>query len=192
MTYRIKGVVLHWAASSYKVSDNVKKHYNFVIDEKGTVHNGLHPLSHQTPPLNSGGYAAHTKSYNSYQAGIGLLGMHGAKEKPFNAGKYPLTKIQFMEAVRLTAKICIEHKITVTAKSILTHAEVQGTLGIKQSGKWDITRLPWDDSIVGGTAVGSHYRNLVRAEMDRLIFPPKQSPWAGLFKAIAGLFRRKK
>lgn len=191
MTYLIKGVVLHWAASSYNVTDNVKKHYNFVIDEIGTVHNGLHPLSHQTPPLNSGGYAAHTRRHNSYQAGIGLMGMHGATSNPFKAGKYPITKASFDEAVRLTATICIDHKITVTNKTVLSHAEVQKNLGIPQRGKWDISRLPWDDSIKGATEVGNHYRNLVRAEMERRLTKPTQSGWAGLISAIAAIFRRK-
>ena len=192
MDYLIKGVILHWTASSYNLTPNVLKHYNFVIDQFAKVHDGLHPLAHQTPPLNSGKYAAHTRRHNSYQAGIGLLGMHGAKEKPFSYGKYPITAIQFMAAVKLTATICIDHGITVTPQTVLTHAEVQDNLGIKQRGKWDITNLPWNSSIIGATAVGSHYRNLVRVEMDRRLTKPTQSPWAALFSAIAAKFGGKK
>lgn len=194
MKYIIKGVVLHWTASKYDITESLK-HYNFVYDQHGGEHAGRWSMADQMPPLLGGSkprYAAHTLRYNSYQAGLGLLGMHGAKERPFNAGRYPITEVSFMAAVDRTATICIDHRITVTKNTVLTHAEVQRNLGIKQRGKWDIANLPWDSSIVGATEVGNHYRNLVRAEMAQRLAKPTKGLWAAIFKAIAAIFGGKK
>lgn len=187
--YKIKSVILHWTATRHKVTPFLLSHYNYVIDDMGDEHIG-HPLAVQTPPLRSGQYAAHTLNANSNRAGIALSGMLGAKEKPFSYGDYPITAIQFRSAASLTATICIDHGITVTPKTVLTHAEVERNLGIKQRGKWDITRLPWDRDIVGATKVGNYYRERVNAELERRVTEPEQSLWGRLIQAVTDYFRK--
>ena len=56
-----------------------------------------------------------------------------------------------------------QYKITVTPQTVLTHAEVEKTLGVKQKGKWDITRLPYNKNVVGAKAVGDLLRKEVSA-----------------------------
>lgn len=46
---------------------------------------------------------------------------------------------------------------------MLSHAEVQTTLGIRQSGKWDVARLAFDPSVVGAKAVGDLFRKRTAA-----------------------------
>ncbi|MGF7055404.1 hypothetical protein GGC47_004615 [Bosea sp. OAE752] len=46
----------------------------------------------------------------------------------------------------------------MTPKTVLSHAEVQGTLKIAQRGKWDIARLAFDPSAVGAKACGDTFR----------------------------------
>jgi hypothetical protein len=53
----------------------------------------------------------------------------------------------------------------VDRKTVLSHAEVQQTLGITQKGKWDIARLPFDDSIKGAIAIGDQMRGLVKSKL---------------------------
>ena len=52
----------------------------------------------------------------------------------------------------------------VTPKTILSHAEVQGNLGIKQNGKWDIARLPFGH-LVGAKAIGDDFRAKTTAHL---------------------------
>ena len=68
--------------------------------------------------------------------------MVGAVERPFNAGRYPITPAQVDALARLCADLCRDYTIPVTRKTVLTHAEVQPTLGITQRGKWDVSWLP--------------------------------------------------
>jgi hypothetical protein len=46
---------------------------------------------------------------------------------------------------------------------MLSHAEVQGTLRIAQRGKWDISRLAFDYSVVGTDACGGLLRASTRS-----------------------------
>jgi hypothetical protein len=46
-------------------------------------------------------------------------------------------------------------------QTVLTHAEVQPTLGVKQRGKWDITRLSFKPDLVGAIPVGNYIRETV-------------------------------
>src|SRR5690606_24142627 len=52
----------------------------------------------------------------------------------------------------------------VTRKTMLSHAEVQGTLGIAQRQKWDFTRLPFNDSLRGAHAIGDWMRSRIGVE----------------------------
>ena len=63
------------------------------------------------------------------------------------------------------ADLCQRYGIPVTPKTVLSHAEVQGTLGIKQRGKWDISKLAFDPLVVGPDACGG----LMRGAVSRLL-----------------------
>lgn len=56
---------------------------------------------------------------------------------------YPITEIQFNSMCRKIGELCLKYGIEVGPKTVLSHAEVERTLGIKQRGKWDIAVLPF-------------------------------------------------
>ena len=91
--------------------------------------------------------------------------MGGAIESPFNAGKWPMTKKQWETLVDVLAELCKTYHISVSDKTILSHAEVQDNLGIKQRGKWDYTRLAFDPTIKGARAIGDKLRAEVKAKL---------------------------
>lgn len=157
----MKRIILHWTAGSYTPSSHDKEHYHFLIDGKGKVHKGLHPVKANIPPLKSGKYAAHTKNCNSNSIGISICAMHDATER--NYGKYPIKEAQWWTAVLEIAGLCKKYGIPVTPKTVLSHAEVQKNLGIKQNGKWDISVLPFDSSVKGARAVGDKLRKEVKS-----------------------------
>jgi hypothetical protein len=107
--------------------------------------------------------AHHTKNANTGAIGVSLCGMVNAIESPFDAGPNPITKIQWDAGVEVITQLAIYYKIPVTPFEILTHAEVEPNLKIPQDGKWDITRLPFDDKTQGHKAVGDRLRREILA-----------------------------
>lgn len=69
-----------------------------------------------------------------------------------------MTREQGEALPAVLADLCRRYAIPVTPSTVLSHAEVQGTLGIKQRGKWDISRLAFDPSVMGAKACGDLIR----------------------------------
>lgn len=156
----MKRIHLHWTAGDYSPGSNDKSHYNLLIDGDCRVHAAV-PIRHQVPPLAKGRYAAHTRRANSYSIGIGICAMKGASDRPLNAGDYPLTEKQWETAVQVIAELCLHYGISVSPKTVLTHAEVHENLGVWQRGKWDIAWLPFWKTEIDASAVGNKLRSEV-------------------------------
>lgn len=162
---KMKRIILHWTAGANIASDFDKEHYHLLVEQtpggSARVVRGKFPISANTPPLVEGEYAAHTLRANSYAIGVSLCGMAGAVESPFRPGPSPITKAQWEKAIELVSFLCKTYSIEPTRENVLSHAEVEKTLKIKQRQKWDISRLPFDPSLVGATAVGDALRAAV-------------------------------
>jgi N-acetyl-anhydromuramyl-L-alanine amidase AmpD len=135
------GIVFHWTAGGPKASALDKQHYHYMVQQDGSVAPGDH-----TPEDNlniaGGDYAAHTLNANTGRIGVAMCGMMGAQERPFRAGSSPITWGQVNALSSLLADLCRRYSIPVTKRTVLSHAEVQPTLGITQRGKWDVAWLP--------------------------------------------------
>ncbi|MFD2678029.1 peptidoglycan recognition protein family protein [Camelimonas lactis] len=156
-------VILHWTAGTGTASENDRDHYHVLIDASPKLVRGLRSIDQNDARGLKARYAPHTLNCNSGSIGIAICGMAGAVEQPFSPGRYPITRAQWDLAARAVAVLCRRYRITVSPKTVLSHAEVQGTLGIVQRGKWDIARLPWDPSVAGAKAVGDLFRAAVIA-----------------------------
>jgi N-acetyl-anhydromuramyl-L-alanine amidase AmpD len=133
----MKRIIVHWSAGTHKVSDTEKQHYHYIVAGDGTIVNGIYKPEDNLS-VKDGKYAAHTRGCNTGSIGVAMAGMFGA-EGPGKLGKYPLTKAQWDACMGLIKRLAAQYKIPVTPGTILTHAEVQSTLGIKQNGKIDIS-----------------------------------------------------
>jgi N-acetyl-anhydromuramyl-L-alanine amidase AmpD len=160
----MKRIIVHWTAGTNKAGTTDLLHYHYLVQGDGTVVPGIYPVS-ANERLRGSAYAQHTRGTNEGSIGVSMCGMYGATEQPFKAGKYPITKKQWDRMILLVADLARKYKIPVTPKTILTHAEVQGTLGITQKNKWDITRLPWDSSRKGAKVIGDYLRDGVKLAM---------------------------
>jgi N-acetyl-anhydromuramyl-L-alanine amidase AmpD len=160
----MKRIIVHWTAGTNKAGSTDILHYHYLIQGDGSVVMGKYPVS-SNERLRGSAYAQHTRGANEGAIGVSMCGMYGATEQPFKAGKYPITKKQWDRMILLVADLARKYKIPVTPQTILTHAEVQGTLGIAQRNKWDITRLPWDSGRKGAKAIGDHLRAGVKLAM---------------------------
>jgi N-acetyl-anhydromuramyl-L-alanine amidase AmpD len=155
---KIARIIVHWTAGTHTPSVNDKSHYHVLIDGAGHLVKGTPSIALNSLPKAKAGYAAHTLNCNTGSIGISLCGMAGAVERPFNAGKYPLTTEQWAALIQACADLCAHYQIPVTPKTLLSHAEVQTNLGITQRGKWDIAILPFNRSFDTAKEVGAELR----------------------------------
>lgn len=158
----MKRVHIHWTAGSYTASEVDLEHYHFLVNGNGEVLVGDHSVKDNSGTLREGQYAAHTLNANSGAIGVSFCAMAGAIEGKTN-GPYPIKKEQYDVMLQVIAQLCYFYAIPVTPRTVLTHAEVQTNLGVKQRGKWDITVLPFDASIKGAEQVGNYIRAGVQA-----------------------------
>jgi len=134
----MRRIVIHWTAGKYTPNILDRLHYHYLIDGDGLVIPAV-PVIRNEEPLKLG-YAAHTRRCNSGSIGIALCCAWGAI--PQNLGAYPPLPVQLVACAQLVAKLCKRHDIPLDREHVLTHGEVEVTLGIKQRGKWDLLVLP--------------------------------------------------
>ncbi|WP_103120603.1 peptidoglycan recognition protein family protein [Methylopila sp. Yamaguchi] len=159
----IKGIVVHWTAGAHRASALDRSHYHLLIEADGKLVRGTPSIDLNDARGLKSGYAAHTLKCNSGFIGVSLCCMAGAVESPFKAGPHPMTRAQWDELPAVLADLCRRYDVPITPRTVLSHAEVQGTLGITQRGKWDISRLAFDPSVVGAKAVGDLFRKRAAA-----------------------------
>lgn len=171
----MKRIHLHWTVGRYKPNSTDLKSYHILIDGDGKPVRGNTSIAANAP--GSGlKMVAHTLNANTGAIGVSLCGMFGAKEHPFDAGPNPITKVQWDAGVAVIAELARRYGIPVTPTTILTHAEVQPNLNIPQNGKWDITRLAFDDTVQGHKPVGDRLRREVAAALDQTNPAPDALP----------------
>lgn len=163
-TAKPRAIVLHWTVGRNKANSTDLAHYHFVVEGDGNILAGNHTIL-DNENTSDGDYAAHCLGFNTRTIGISLCGMMGSKESPFQPGPEPIKANQFEMAARLAAKMCLQYGLTPTRTTVLSHAEVQPNLGIRQRGKWDVTRLPWNPNISGAGPCGDLFRDMVSSFM---------------------------
>lgn len=157
-------IIVHWTAGNHKASALDRQHYHILIEDDGKLVRGIPSIDLNQAPMRPGA-AAHTLNGNSGSIAVAACCMAGAVESPFNAGRAPMTKIQWDMLAVVDADLCRRYGIPVTLKTVLSHAEVQTNLGIQQRAKWDISRLAFDPSVKGARACG----DLLRAKVAELL-----------------------
>lgn len=161
---RLHGIVFHWTAGGPKASGLDRSHYHYLIEATGQIVPGDLPPEANIS-ASDGEYAAHTRGANTGRIGVAMCGMMGAVERPFSAGPSPINWPQVNALCGLLVDLCRRYQIPVTRQTVLSHAEVQPTLGIAQRGKWDVAWLP------GMTAVGNPVEigDRIRADVLKLM-----------------------
>lgn len=157
----LRRIIGHWTAGSYIVGDAVK-HYHFIIDKDGRVVAGnLRPEDNISTA--DGIYTPHTLNANTGAIGIAIAAMAGAQESPFRWGTAPILPVQMQAYHGLAARLARQYGIPIERRTVLTHAEVEPTLGIPQRGKWDIRVLPGMTSPGKAVEVGDRIRSSILA-----------------------------
>ena len=166
-------IIVHWTAGTYTISDNDKSHYHFLVDRYGKGHIGDNLVSGNAREDAHGPVTSHCKNFNTGSIGISAAAMGDAIENPFDAGPWPITKVQFLELAQACAELCEFYSIPVSDTTLLMHGEVEDNCGVAQSGKWDIGRLPYaPDEYKNCAEVGEHLRWLVSEILEGGFAPP--------------------
>jgi N-acetyl-anhydromuramyl-L-alanine amidase AmpD len=161
---RIERIIFHWTAGNHRASSTDREHYHILIEADGKLIRGVPSISGNGIG-GSGLRASHTLNSNTGSIGVSLCCMAGAIESPFKPGKAPMTAIQWHTLADVLAELCRRYDIPVTPKTVLSHAEVQANLGVRQRNKWDVSRLAFDPSLVGAKACGDAMRAMVEARV---------------------------
>ncbi|RMH21673.1 MAG: N-acetylmuramoyl-L-alanine amidase [Gammaproteobacteria bacterium] len=157
----MKRIIMHWTAGTHNVSKLDRTHYHYIVDGNGEIVEGIFRPEDNIPPLQSGRYAAHTWHCNSYSIGVSMAAMFQARQYPFDPGPYPITDVQLESFIKLVADLSAQYDIPVTRETILSHAEVEPTLGVRQRKKWDITWLPEMAEPMDPVEVGDRLRGMI-------------------------------
>lgn len=160
----LKRIIIHWTAGGYRASVLDKQHYHFVYQGDGSVVAGDLPPEENISTADHI-YGAHTLNLNTGSIGVSFCGMAGAVVTPFSSGPYPLQPAQLAAGYKHIAGLAKKYGIPIERKTVLTHAEVEPTLGIKQRGKWDIRWLPGMTQIGGAVEVGDTIRAAIKASL---------------------------
>lgn len=145
----------HWTAGGHQANSTDRAAYHGLIEGDGRI----------VWAAPDAAVRAHTRNANTGAIGLSMCCMVGAIERPFTWGGAPMTAIQLQTMVRETARICRQYDIPPTRWSTLSHAEVQPSLGIVQSQKWDITVLPGMERPGDPLTVGDKIRDMLRREL---------------------------
>lgn len=172
-------IIIHWTGGPHQPTGLDLHHYHYVIDGAGKVHPGKFPVSANAGRLVKGAYAAHTLNCNTGSIGVALAAMSGAAERPFRPGTAPVTGAQLTALAGLCRELSARYGIAITPRTVLTHAEVQPTLGIAQRGKWDVTWLPGMAAPGPAVETGNRLRALITAPV-----VAEKAPTGGGFLAV--------
>lgn len=155
----MKRIVIHWTAGGYKPNRIDLKHYHFLIDNEGYIHNGnYNPEDNENCYDNR--YAEHTGGGNTGSIGVAFCGM--LDYSIGNLGHYPLNKKQMEAGFKLIAELCKKYDILIMPDTVLTHYEF-GKSHPKSSsaGKIDINFIPYLPDLKPNE-VGAYIRNKVK------------------------------
>ena len=158
---RPERVICHWTGGAYDASDLDRQHYHFLIEGDGSVRRGRHPISANDRPIR-GDYAPHVRGKNTGSIGVAVCCMAGARERPFDPGRFPMRREQWRRMAAVVAQLCAHYGIAVSPQTVLGHGEVEHRLQVPQRAKWDPLALPWRTDL-DLHAAGERFREEVRA-----------------------------
>lgn len=138
---KLNRIIIHWTAGQYMPNDNDRKHYHYMIDNFGRIHNGKFRPEDNISCID-GRYAEHTGGGNTGSIGIAICGMLGY-QSPEKQGAYPLKLQQCEAAWKYIAGVCKRYNIPVTPQTVMTHMEFgKAHPASTSAGKIDICYLP--------------------------------------------------
>ncbi len=155
----LRRIIVHWTGGMHLPNGLDLSHYHILIRGDGGLVLGNVSIAANAVGSTMRPRASHTLNCNEGSIGVSLCGMAKAVERPFQPGPAPITKEQWAALPHVLAQLCARYRIPVSDQTILSHAEVQANLGIKQRQKWDIAILPFATDLNTAREVGDRFRH---------------------------------
>jgi len=131
-------IVWHHTGGTYTPNGTDKRAYHRLIDGDGQVHDGVFTIEANAPgQIRRGAYAAHVRDLNTGSIGLAICAMGQGVWSDPSGGRWPVKPVQVDALVAQTDQLCRAYGIPVNGRTVLSHAEVEPTLGVKQRNKWD-------------------------------------------------------
>jgi len=181
-------ITVHHSGGSYTPNLTDLKAYHGVIDGDGQHIPGKFKVEDNAPgKIRKGHYAAHTWKLNTGNIGrcIGAMGGGMTWASPYE-GKYPVLPVQVDALVAQVAKDVIEYGIPVTRRTVLSHAEVQPTLGVTQRNKWDFDYGLRGPARRNAVAIGDEFRQEVLLKVGSKVIDKPKPPLPTLERGDTG------
>lgn len=153
---RMERIITHWTGGVHHAGPGDREHYHILIESDGRLVRGDHAIPDNVS-TSGDNYARHTRMMNAGSIGIAACCMAGAMHRPFRAGRYPMTAVQYEVMAAVAADLCARYRIPVALDTVLGHGEIESVLNVPQGGKWDPMVLPWDPQRSSGE-VGTAFR----------------------------------
>jgi N-acetyl-anhydromuramyl-L-alanine amidase AmpD len=173
-------ITWHHTGGGYSPNNTDKAAYHFLISGDGDAYPGDHPVLANAPGkrLAAGQYSAHTRGLNSGNIGVSVCAMVGGKWADPRASRAFPKPVQIDALILLTAKLCLEYGIAPSREHTLSHAEVQPTLKIKQSNKWDFDYQIRNVASRDPLAIGDELRQELAVKLGGTVVqaPPQDRP----------------
>lgn len=138
-------IIMHHTGGTGIANSVDKRAYHSITQRDGETVKGTHPYSANAlgAKLVPGKYAAHTKGLNTGSIGKAVAAMAGGQWADPKACLHFPTAHQMDSFLKDVAKDAKFFGIDVNPRTVLSHAEVEVTLGIKQNNKWDFDYDPY-------------------------------------------------
>ena len=140
----MRGIIVHWTAGNHTANATDRQHYPHP-DRRRRQAGARKSIDRAQQPAESAIRQCGAYAEQQHRLDRRLAVLHGRGDgKPVQCRRAPMTRTQWDALPPVLGSLCRRYGITVSPRTGLSHAEVQGTLGITQRGKWDISRLPFD------------------------------------------------
>jgi peptidoglycan hydrolase-like protein with peptidoglycan-binding domain len=181
-------IVWHHTGGTYTPNGTDKRAYHRLIDGDGQVHDGVFEIEANAPgKIRRDAYAAHVWNLNTGSIGLAICAMGRGVWSDPSGGRWPVKPVQVDALVLETVRLCRAYGIPVNGRTVLSHAEVEPTLGVKQRNKWDfdypIRTVRSRDPI----AIGDELRQEVMRAMAGAGVAPRLAQWPVLYQGARGV-----
>jgi len=180
-------IILHHTGGTYSPNSTDRRAYHRLIDGEGRAHDGVFAIEANAPgKIQKGAYAPHTLSLNTGSIGVSICAMGGGQWSDPFSGKYPVKHAQVDELVREVADLSKSYGIPIRRRTVLSHAEVEITLGVRQRNKWDFDYNPRGGASRDPVGIGDEIREEILNAMNGTVVQEPVEPREMLCRGSTG------
>jgi len=160
----LRRVVMHWAASSYNLSQHIQRSYHEIAGQDGKRYKGTFPPEANIRPVR-GRYAAHIAGENTGSIGLSMICMAEVRGASWPPGPYPMTDVQLDEFCNMVAEYLQAYDLERIPEQCLTHGEAQ-----PKRRPVELCWFPGFTKLVSVTEGGDYLRDRIKQKLEPVAY----------------------